>query len=60
MQSNMRNVSQSYENEIEKIIRKSNINEMDKDMLINDLNNRIMYLKKSLENQKEENAEKSK
>jgi len=50
MQSNMRNVAQSYENEIEKIIRKSNINEMDKDMLINDLNNKIMYLKKSLEN----------
>lgn len=36
------------------------MNDRDKDILINDLNNRILYLTKTCENYKDDNLEKSK
>lgn len=36
------------------------MNDRDKDILINDLNNRILYLTKTCENQKDDNLDKSK
>jgi len=47
---NLKSVSLTYENEIDRINRINTMNDRDKDVLINDLNNRIMYLTKTCEN----------
>jgi len=48
--SNLKSVSLNYENEIDRINRINTMNERDKDILISDLNNRIIYLTKTCEN----------
>lgn len=60
IQTNLRSVSFTYENEIDKINRINMMNDRDKDILISDLNNRILYLTKTCENYKDDNLEKSK